>query len=84
MTTGRHTGAPRLPRMYTALVSAGASTSSGFSFTNLLALLVLLAIGWPLFQRLRRSVSEKRKRRWMEEGLMDRPASDPEAKDPSD
>jgi len=69
--------------MHTALVSAGASTSSGFSFTNLLVLIVLLAIGWPLLQRLRRSISEDRKRRWIAEGLMDRPAPDPEAKDPS-
>lgn len=70
--------------MYTALVSAGTSTSSSFAFTNVLVLIVLLAIGLPLLRKLRRSVSEKRKRRWVEEGLMDLPAAGPEARDPSD
>ena len=63
--------------MYTALVSAGTSTESGFPFTNLLILMVLVAVGYPLFRKLRRSVSENRKRRWVEEGLMDPPATDP-------
>jgi len=69
--------------MYTGLVSAGTSTS-GSSFPGLLVLIVLLAIGIPLLRKLRRSASENRRRRWAEAGLMDRPAADPETKDPSD
>jgi len=69
--------------MITALVSAGTSTSSSFSFTNLLVMIVLLAIGVPLLRKLRRSASENRKRRWAEAGLTDLPAVDPETRDPS-
>lgn len=68
--------------MYTALVSAGTSTSSDFSVTGLLVLIVLVAIGFPVLRKLRRSASENRKRRWVESGLMDQPA-DPEPKEPS-
>jgi hypothetical protein len=70
--------------MYTALVSAGTSTSSSFSFANLIFLLVLLAIGVPLVRRLRRSVSKKRKERWVKEGLLDPPEPGPEPADPRD
>ena len=70
--------------MFLALLSAETSTRSGFSFTNLLVLIVVLAIGVPLFRKLRRSVSEKRKRRWAKEGLMDLPAADHKASDPTD
>ena len=70
--------------MFTALVAAETPTRSGFSFTNLLVLIVLLAIGWPLLQRLRRSISEDRKRRWIAEGLMDLPAADHRTSDPTD
>ena len=63
--------------MHTALVSAGTSTGSGFSVTNLLVVLALFVIGWPLFRRFRRSVSESRKWRWVEEGLMDPPSNGP-------
>lgn len=69
--------------MYTALVSAGASSSSSFSLTGLLVLIVLLAIGFPLLRKLRRSASENRRRRWAESGLIERPVADPESKDPS-
>ncbi len=68
--------------MITALVSAGTSTSSSFSFTNLLVMIVLLAIGVPLLRKLRRSASENRRRRWAEAGLTDLPAVEPEARDP--
>ena len=70
--------------MHTALVGAGTSTSSGFSFSSLILLIVLLAIGVPLVGKLRRSVSKKRKDRWAKEGLMDPPPPEPQAGDPSD
>ena len=70
--------------MFSALVSAGSSTSSGISVANLLVLIVLLAIGWPVFSKLRRSVSEKRKARWAEEALNNRPAAGSESDDSSD
>ena len=69
--------------MFTALVAAETPTRSGFSFTNLLVLIVLLAIAVPLIRKLRRSASEKRKRRWAKDGLMDPPAAGPETSDRS-
>ena len=36
----------------------------GFSFTNLLILLVILAVLWPLMRWLRRKISENRRQRW--------------------
>jgi hypothetical protein len=70
--------------MYTALVSAGTSTGSGFSITNLVVLIVVLAVAVPFFRKLRGSVSEKRRRCWEQEGLMDPPAAGPEAGNPPD
>ena len=69
--------------MFTTLVAAETPTRSGFSFTNLLVLIVLLAIAVPLIRKLRRSASEQRKRRWAKDGLMDPPAAGPESSDPS-
>jgi hypothetical protein len=62
--------------MYHALVSAGSSTASGFPVANLLILIALFVIVWPLFRKMRKSVSANRKRRWVEEGLMDKPPVD--------
>lgn len=70
--------------MITALVTAETSTTSGFSFKNLLILIVVLVIAVPLVRKLRRSVSARRRRRWAEEGLMDPPADGPDAKGPSE
>ena len=39
----------------------------GFSFTNLLILIVVLAILWPLMRWVRRKVSESRRQRWARE-----------------
>jgi len=68
--------------MYTALVTAQVSTGSGISVTKLLVLIALFVIAWPLFRKLRGSVSENRKRRWVEEGLMDPPSVDPPSAGP--
>lgn len=65
--------------MYTALVSAETAATSGFSIANLVILIALVIVAVPLFQRLRKSASKNRKRRWVEEGLMDPPADGPEA-----
>ena len=59
--------------MFTGLVSAATPPPSGFSITGLVVLVAVVAIGWPLFRRVRRTVSENRKRRWVEQGLMDPP-----------
>jgi Tfp pilus assembly protein PilX len=39
----------------------------GFSFTNLLILIVVLAILWPVMRWVRRRVSENRRQRWARE-----------------
>jgi hypothetical protein len=62
--------------MQIALVSAATSTPS-FSFARLLVIIVLLGIGFPLIRKLRRTASEQRRRRWVEEGLMPPPTAEP-------
>jgi hypothetical protein len=53
-----------------ALVSADpAPGTSGFSFVNLLVLVLVVALGWPLYQLMRRTVSRRRRERWEREGL---------------
>jgi Tfp pilus assembly protein FimT len=39
----------------------------GFSVTNLLILIVILAVLWPLMRWLRRRISENRRQRWARE-----------------
>jgi len=39
----------------------------GFSFVNLLVLLVVAGLVWPLWRRLRASVSRNRRERWAHE-----------------
>jgi hypothetical protein len=62
--------------MQIALVSAATSAPS-FSFARLLVIIVLLGIGFPLIRKLRRTASEQRRRRWVEEGLMPPPTAEP-------
>lgn len=69
--------------MYHALVSAGSSTAPGFRVVNLLILIAVFVIAWPLFRKMRTSISENRKRRWVEEGLMDKPPADSQPGDRS-
>jgi hypothetical protein len=64
--------------MFTALASA-ATSASGAPVARLLVVIVLLGFGFPLVRKLRQTASERRKRRWIEEGLMDPPAVDPNA-----
>jgi hypothetical protein len=63
--------------MHVALGSAQASTGSSLGITGLLVLTVALLVAWPLFRKFRKSVSADRKRRWVEQGLMDPPSADP-------
>ena len=63
--------------MYTALVTAQVSTGSGISVTKLLVLIVAFVVAVPLLRKVRAAASESRKRRWVEEGLMDPPTTDP-------
>jgi len=69
--------------MDNALASA-ATSASGPPVARLLVVVVLLGFGFPLVRKLRRTASERRKRRWIEEGLMDPPAVDPKASSSSD
>ena len=68
--------------MQVALVSV-ATSGQGFPFARLLVIVVLLGIGLPLIRKLRRAASESRKRRWVEDGLMDPPADGPDPNDQS-
>jgi hypothetical protein len=58
-----------------ALFSAATSAPS-FSLAKLLVIVLLLGIGFPLIRKLRRTASENRKRRWVEEGLMPPPTAE--------
>jgi flagellar biosynthesis/type III secretory pathway M-ring protein FliF/YscJ len=49
------------------LTSADQLPWQGFSVTNLLILIVILAVLWPLMRWLRRRVSEGRRERWARE-----------------
>ena len=64
--------------MYTTLVSAADSTGTSIS-TKLLVLVVVVLIAVPLLRKLRKAASENRKRRWVEEGLMDPPSAGAES-----
>ena len=68
--------------MQVALVSA-ATSGQGFPAARLLVIVVLLGIGLPLIRKLRRAASESRRRRWVEDGLMDPPADGPDPDDQS-
>jgi len=64
--------------MNSALANA-ATSASGPPVARLLVVVVLLGFGFPLVAKLRRTASQRRKRRWVKEGLMDPPAVDPKA-----
>ncbi|HEU4330544.1 MAG TPA: hypothetical protein VFR40_05460 [Lapillicoccus sp.] len=49
------------------LTSADQMPWEGFSVTNLLILIVILAVLWPLMRWLRRRASESRRERWARE-----------------
>lgn len=58
---------PRLPHMLPHLATAGHATTTGFNVTNLIILVVVLAVLVPVVNRLRRATSERRRARWAEE-----------------
>jgi hypothetical protein len=62
--------------MYPTLVSAAASTGASVPL-KLLVLIVVFVVAVPLFRKVRKSASESRKRRWVEDGLMDPPITGP-------
>lgn len=49
------------------MTADGGTSAAGFSWTNLLILLVVAAVAWPLWQRMRTRLSNDRKRRWAEQ-----------------
>jgi hypothetical protein len=62
--------------MYPTLVSAAASTGASVPL-KLLVLIVVFVVAVPLFRKVRKAASENRKRRWVEDGLMDPPTTGP-------
>jgi hypothetical protein len=63
--------------MSSAFVSAQGSSGSMVGITSLLVLVAGLLIAWPLFRKFRHSLSANRRRRWVEQGLMDPPDAEP-------
>ena len=62
--------------MYSTLVRATASTGASVPI-KLLVLIVAFVVAVPLLRKVRAAASASRKRRWVEEGLMDPPTTDP-------
>ena len=62
--------------MYSTLVRAAASTGASVPI-KLLVLIMAFVVAVPLFRKVRAAASASRKRRWVEEGLMDPPTTDP-------
>lgn len=50
-----------------SLVVAAGAQQVGFSWVNLAILVVVAAVVWPLYQKLRRSISQGRRERWARE-----------------
>lgn len=48
-----------------------APAGEGFSVLNLLVILAVVAVGWPLYQALRRRLSRRRRERWARDGLLE-------------
>lgn len=48
-----------------------APAGEGFSVVNLLLLLLVVAVGWPVYQRIRTTLSKRRRERWEREGLVE-------------
>jgi hypothetical protein len=69
--------------MYSTLVSAAASTGASVPI-KVLFLIVVFIVAVPLLRKVRAAASESRKRRWVEDGLMDPPTPDPGSGDRSD
>lgn len=71
---------PRSDPMCAALL-AETNSHTGFSWWGLLIVLIVFAVVYPLQARLRKSLSERRRRRWAEqEGTVPR-SSDPSQDD---
>jgi hypothetical protein len=66
----------------TLLTADPAPAGEGFSVTNLLLLLLVVAVAWPAYQWLRRTLSRRRRERWEREGLVEEdgftPDTDPD------
>ncbi|MEP6799220.1 MAG: hypothetical protein ABI890_13790 [Lapillicoccus sp.] len=49
-------------------LSADASPQgSGFSWTNLVIVIIIAAVAWPIYRRIRTSISRGRRERWARE-----------------
>ena len=57
--------------MLTLLTDDPAPAGEGFSVTNLLLLVLVVAVAWPAYQWLRRTLSRRRRERWEREGLVE-------------
>ncbi len=65
--------------MLPTLVAEAAAAPEGFRWANLALLVVVALVAWPLYTRLRRSISQSRRERWARE---ERPWGYTEENDP--
>ncbi len=57
--------------------AAEAVQQEGFRWVNLLVLVLVALVAWPLYTALRSSISRRRRERWArEEGWAERPSED--------
>ncbi len=54
-------------RVLATLLNETAAAEGGNSFVQILTVLVVFAVVWPLLTRLRRTLSERRRERWAAE-----------------
>lgn len=58
------------------IISADETSSTGFRWGNLVVVIVLFAVGIPLWNKVRSNVSRRRIERWEREGKVDPGPSD--------
>jgi hypothetical protein len=54
--------------VFATLLTATGPAQNGFSWVQVITVIIVFAVLWPLQSRLRRSISERRRERWEAEG----------------
>lgn len=57
--------------MFELVTADPAPAGEGFSVLNLLILVAVVAVGWPLYRALRKRLSRSRRERWARDGLLE-------------